>query len=109
MREFKSPFTIGAPPLKAAHLEAKLQMYNHTPTVYNLAITNNPDGTATLTAPTIVCGGVYRLRLTSMDGKCCYSGLVYTDGCPPVTMGSAGATGTHTGDGGVTEPAPSGC
>jgi uncharacterized repeat protein (TIGR01451 family) len=104
MIEFKSPFVIQAPPLKAAHLEAKLSAYDHTPSVYTLAIVNNANGTATLTAPAIVCGGVYRLRLTGLDGKCCYSGLVYTNGCPPVTI-----PGTYTGDGGKIDPIPSGC
>ena len=105
MIQFTSPFTLKASPIKAAHLEAKLSAYDHTPSVYTLTIVNGTGanaGTVTLTAPAMVCGGVYRLRLTGLDGKCCYSGLVYTTGCPPVTI-----PGTYSGDGGVIPPVPS--
>jgi hypothetical protein len=102
MREFINPFVVKGPPIKSASLGARMRMHDNTPNAYQLTVVNNANGTATLTAPAIVCGGVYRLRLTGLDGKCCYSGLVYTAGCPPVTI-----PGTYSGDGGVTPPVPS--
>jgi uncharacterized repeat protein (TIGR01451 family) len=82
-------------------------MYDETPSYYNLTVSNGSGdalGTVTLTYSGAIAGGVYRLKLVANDGCCCYSGLVYTPGCPPVSTPS-----TYTGDGGVIEPQPSGC
>lgn len=102
MREFINPFVVKGPPIKSASLGARLRMYDHTPNSYTLTVVNNTNGTTTLTAPAMVCGGVYRLKLIALDGKCCYSGLVYAVGCPPVTI-----PGTYDGNGGVEPPVPS--
>jgi uncharacterized repeat protein (TIGR01451 family) len=107
MIEFKSPFTLKASNIKSASLTARLRMYDETPHHYNLTVVNGTGdnlGTVTLTYSGAIAGGVYRLKLTAADGCCCYSGLVYTPGCPPVSTPS-----THTGDGGVIEPVASGC
>jgi uncharacterized repeat protein (TIGR01451 family) len=107
MLEFKSPFTLKASNIKSASLSARLRMYDETPSYYNLTVTNGSGdalGTVTLTYSGAIAGGVYRLQLRDTSNCCCFSGLVYTPGCPPVSTPS-----TYTGDGGVIEPQPSGC
>ena len=82
-------------------------MLDETPHHYALTVVNGTGanaGTVTLSYIGAIAGGVYRLQMTSTDGCCCYSGLVYTPGCPAVTI-----PGTYTGDGGKIDPIPSGC
>jgi len=105
MLEFASPFTLKASNIKSASLSARLRMYDETPSTYILTVANGTGddlGTVTLTYSGAIAGGVYRLKLTDTAGCCCYSGLVYTPGCPPVSTPS-----TYTGNGGVMEPEPS--
>jgi hypothetical protein len=102
MIEFTSPFTLKASNIKSASLSSRLRMYDETPSTYLLTVANGTGtnlGTVTLTYSGAIAGGVYRLKLIANDGCCCYSGLVYTPGCPPVSTSS-----TYTGDGGAMEP-----
>jgi hypothetical protein len=102
MIEFKSPFTLNAANIKSASLSARLRLYDETPSTYILTVANGTGdnlGTVTLTYSGAIAGGVYRLKLVTEDNVCCYSGLVYTPGCAPVSTPS-----TYTGNGGVMEP-----
>lgn len=105
MIQFTAPFTLKATNIKSASLSARLRMYDETPHHYDLTVANGTGanaGTVTLSYTGAIAGGVYRLKLVDTSGCCCFSGLVYTPGCPPVTFPN-----THDGNGGVTPPVPS--
>jgi hypothetical protein len=103
MLEFNpAGFSLKASNIKSASLSSRLRMYDETPSTYNLTVSNGTGtslGTVTLTYAGTIAGGVYRLQLRDTSNCCCYSGLVYTPGCPPVSTPS-----TYTGDGGAMEP-----
>lgn len=112
MREFNpTGFKLKASNIKSASLSARLRLYDETPSYYALTVANGTGanlGTVTLTYTGSIAGGVYRLKLTSLDGCCCYSDLVYTAGCPPVMSGNGPNGGSlYTGTAGVSEPEPS--
>jgi len=114
MLEFNpAGFSLKAANIKSASLSARLRLYDETPHHYNLIVSNGSGdalGTVTLAYDGAIAGGVYRLKLVANDGCCCYSGLVYTPGCPAVVMGNGPDGGSlYTGTGGVTEPEASGC
>ena len=109
MLEFASPFKLKTGvQIKSASLSSRLRMYDETPSYYNLTVANGTGdnlGTVTLTYTGAIAGGVWRLRLTDTSNCCCYSGLVYTVGCPAVVMGNGPDGGSlYTGNGGVMEP-----
>lgn len=112
MYEFKpTGFKLKASNIKSASLSARLRLYSETPHHYNLTVSNGTgtnQGTVTLTYAGAIAGGVYRLKLISNDGCCCYSDLVYTPGCPAVVMGNGPDGGSnYSGTGGVPEVIPS--
>lgn len=107
MNQFISPYRIKANGVTSAHLEAKV--CDGPCTTQALTVTQNNDGTATLSTTAKLPTAVWRLRIKADCG--CFSELVYTLCAPPQSgSGSPGAVsagGTHTGTGGVPTPIPS--